>query len=65
MIDPDVALTQMRVLVDELRDPDVTEKSVRVAAAIELADAVADLDEWLTSGGRAPSAWGNDAVAET
>lgn len=54
-MDPDVVLALLRELV-ALADPE-SDSQYGTAAYVTLADAVRDLDEWLTRGGHPPTAW--------
>lgn len=55
-MDPDVALANIRQLVGEITDaPD---------DVAELIQAIAGLDEWLSGGGFAASAWRNAEPAQ-
>ena len=53
-MDPDTVLTDLRELVAMYRDGDVADELVW---AEQIAENVAALDEWLSKGGHAPSAW--------
>lgn len=62
-MDPNATLDRIRVAVEAIRTNnfDTDAHSVRaIAYAVELADAVADLDGWLTRGGFVPAAWVTD-----
>lgn len=56
-MDPDVALANIRQLVGEITDD-------APGDVVELIQAIAGLDEWLSRGGFAPSAWRNAEPAQ-